>query len=33
MIFCVNKNYLSFLLIFDFSQLTEKAAATRGVNN
>jgi hypothetical protein len=26
MIFSINKNYLSFVLIFDFSQLSEKPA-------
>jgi hypothetical protein len=33
MIFSINKNYLSFVLIFNFSQLTEKVVATRGVIN
>jgi hypothetical protein len=33
MIFSINKNYLSFVLIFDFSQLTENLAATHGVIN
>jgi hypothetical protein len=32
MIFSVNKNYLPFTLIFDFSQLTEKTAITRGLS-
>jgi hypothetical protein len=30
MIFFVNKNYLSFVLIFDFSQLIEKCVDARG---
>jgi hypothetical protein len=33
MIFFIIKNYLSFLLIIDFSQLTEKHIATRRVIN
>jgi hypothetical protein len=33
MIFSINKNYLSFMLIFDFSQLTKNSTTTRGVIN
>jgi hypothetical protein len=29
MILSINKNYISFVLIFDFSLLTEKPVATR----
>jgi hypothetical protein len=31
MVFFVNKNYPSFVFIFDFSQFIEKFAATRGI--
>jgi hypothetical protein len=33
MVFFVNKNYLTFVLIFDFSQLTKKVAGTRRILN
>jgi hypothetical protein len=33
MIFSINKNYLSIVLIFDFSKLTEKPTTLHGVIN
>jgi hypothetical protein len=32
-IFYINKNYLLFMFLFDFSQLIENLATTRGVIN